>query len=84
MTRLAAGAVRKDFADALNRVAYGKERIVLHRRGKNVAAMVPVEDLALLEELETRFDLEEARAALAEARKKGTISWAKLKAELGL
>src|SRR3989304_3116964 len=84
MTRLAAGAVRKDFADALNRVAYGRERIVLHRRGKNVAAMVPVEDLALLEELETRLDLEEARAALAEARKKGTISWEKLKAELGL
>ena len=84
MTRLAAGQVRKGFADALNRVAYGRERIVLHRRGKNVAAMVPIEDLALLEELETRLDLEEARAALAEARKKGTISWEKLKAELGL
>ena len=84
MTRLAAGQVRKGFADALNRVAYGRERIVLHRRGKNVAAMVPVEDLALLEELETRLDLEEARGALAEARKKGTISWEKLKAELGL
>ena len=84
MTRLVAGAVRKDFADALNRVAYGKERIVLHRRGKNVAAMVPVEDLALLEELEARFDLEDARAALAEARKRGTIPWEKLKAELGL
>ncbi len=84
MTRLAAGQVRKGFADALNRVAYGRERIVLHRRGKNVAAMVPVEDLALLEELETRVDLEEARAALAEARKKGTISWEKLKAKLGL
>ena len=84
MTRLAAGQVRKGFADALNRVAYGRERIVLHRRGKNVAAMVPIEDLALLEELETRLDLEEVRAALAEARKKGTISWEKLKAELGL
>ena len=84
MARLAAGQVRKSFADTLNRVAYGKERLVLHRRGKNVAAMVPVEDLALLEELETRLDLEEVRAALAETRKKGTISWEKLKAELGL
>ncbi|MCZ6751725.1 MAG: type II toxin-antitoxin system prevent-host-death family antitoxin [Acidobacteria bacterium] len=84
MTRLNASEVRSDFADILNRVAYGGERIVLHRRGKNVAALVPLEDFALLEKLEDNIDLKEARTALAEAKKKGTIPWKKIKADLNL
>ncbi|MCH7978635.1 MAG: type II toxin-antitoxin system Phd/YefM family antitoxin [Acidobacteria bacterium] len=84
MTRLNASEVRSDFADILNRVAYGGERIVLHRRGKDVAALVPLEDFALLEKLEDNIDLKEARTALAEAKKKGTIPWKKIKADLNL
>jgi len=84
MNRMSAGQARKDLSSALNRVAYGRERLVLHRRGKDVAALVPMEDLALLEALEERLDLDDARAALTEARKKGTIPWEKIKAELGL
>jgi hypothetical protein len=49
-----------------------------------VAAVVPIEDVKLLEELEDRIDLEEARAALAETKSKGTIPWEKIKADLGL
>jgi hypothetical protein len=49
-----------------------------------VAAVVPIEDVKLLEELEDRIDLEDARAALAEAKSKGTIPWVKIKADLGL
>jgi hypothetical protein len=45
---------------------------------------VPLEDLALVEALEDRTDLEEAREALREAQEKRTISLADLKAELGL
>lgn len=81
MFQLSASAAREEFAEALNRVAYGHERITLYRRNKKVAALIPVEDLALLEELEDRIDLEAARKALKE---KGSISWEKLKAELGL
>lgn len=81
MTRIAASKMRKDLADTLNRVAYGKERIVLRRRGKDLAAVIPIEDLAFLEELEDRVDLEAARKALKE---KGRIPWEKVKAELGL
>ena len=84
MIRLNASEVRSDFAEILNRVAYGGERIVLHRRGKNVAALVPLEDFALLEKLEDNIDLKEARTALAEAKKKGTIPWKKIKADLNL
>jgi prevent-host-death family protein len=81
MTRLAAGALRERLADALNRVAYGGERIVLERRGKDVAALVSVEDLALLNELEDRIDLEAAREALKES---GSVPWEDVKARLGL
>ncbi len=81
MTRLAASKVRENFSDTLNRVAYRKERIVLKRGGKDLAAVVPIEDLSLLEELEDRMDLEVALKALKE---KGTVSWKKLKADLGL
>lgn len=79
----AASKVRQQFAGALNRVAFSRDRILLERHGKLVAAMVPVEDLELLEELENRLDLEEARAALAEAKIKGTRPWEKIKAVLG-
>ena len=46
--------------------------------------MVPIEDVRLLEALEDKINLEEARAALAESKKKGTVSWEKVKKELGL
>jgi hypothetical protein len=40
-------------ADTVNRVAYSKERIILQRRGKGLAAVVPMEDLEILENLES-------------------------------
>jgi prevent-host-death family protein len=75
---------REQLSTVINRAAFGKERVVLTRRGKEVAAVVPIEDVKLLEELEDRIDLEEARAALAETKSKGTIPWEKIKADLGL
>jgi prevent-host-death family protein len=75
---------RDGLSDTLNRVSYGKERIVIKRHGKELAALVPMEDLMFLEELEDRLDLEEARAALAEAEEKGTIPWDKVRKDLGI
>ena len=75
---------REQLSTVINRAAFGKERVVLTRRGKEVAAVVPIEDVKLLEELEDRIDLEEARAALAETKSKGAIPWEKIKADLGL
>lgn len=65
------GEARDRFSEVLNRVAFGGERVVLTRRGKPLAAVVPLEDMALLEELEDRIDLEEARATLEEWRRSG-------------
>lgn len=75
---------RGQLSTVINRAAFAKERIVLTRRGKEVVAVVPIEDLKFLEELEDRLDLEEARRALAESKSKGTIPWKKIKADLGL
>jgi prevent-host-death family protein len=75
---------RAQFSEIINRAAFGKERMILTRRGKEIVAVVPIEDVKLLEALEDRMDLEEAREALSEAKKKGTVSWEKMKKELGL
>ncbi len=75
---------RNQLSDLINRVAYGKERVILCRRGRALAGIVPLEDMRLLEELEDHLDLDEARAVLKEAAEKGTVSWASLKEELGL
>jgi prevent-host-death family protein len=80
MTRLRASKARQEFSDTLNRVVYGGERIVLERRGRDLAAIVPMGDLELIRALEDRVDLQKAKKALKE---KGSISWKKLKAELG-
>ena len=74
---------RKDFADVANRVAFGKERVVLTRHGRKVVAVIPASDLELLEALEERIDLDEARAALAASRGK-RVGLEELRAELGL
>lgn len=71
MGHLPVSKAREGFADTINRVAFGRERVVVKRRGKEVAAVVPIDDLRLLEELEDRIDLADARATLAETKKKG-------------
>ncbi len=73
--------IRDNLADALNRVAYGGERVVLKRRGKGVAALVSMDDLALLEELENQADIRAAKKALKE---KGGIPLEKIKERLGM
>ncbi len=50
MTILPASDARAGLSEILNRVAFGGERIVLERHGRNVAAVVPMADLARLEE----------------------------------
>jgi prevent-host-death family protein len=73
--------IRNRLADAINRVAYAGERIILERRGKGVAALVSMEDVALLEELENEADIRAAKKALKE---KGRIPLEQIKARLGM
>ena len=82
MTKISTAEARNQFAEVINRASFGKERFVLTRRGKELAAIVPVEDLALLEELEDQMDIEAAKAALAESDER--VSYRDLRRELGL
>jgi prevent-host-death family protein len=79
--KLTASAARQNFSDIVNRVAYGGERIVVHRRKKPVAAVVPIEDLEFLEKLEDEIDIKAAREAMKEP---GTIPWETVKKKLRL
>jgi prevent-host-death family protein len=49
MTQMTIAQAREHISELLNQVSYGKQRVVLTRRGKKIAAMVSVEDLDLLE-----------------------------------
>jgi len=69
-------------ARTVRRVREERERFTLTEDGEPVAAIVTAEDLAFLEAIEDRIDLEEARKALAEPG--DSIPWEKVKAELGL
>jgi prevent-host-death family protein len=58
------GDARRDLAEVLNRVAYCKERILLERHGKEVAALVPLADFRLIEALRKCADIESATTVL--------------------
>ena len=75
---------RDKLADVLNRVAYAKDRVRITRRGRDIAAVVPIEDLELIERLEDEIDIREAKKALEHARNHGTIPWEEAEKELGL
>jgi antitoxin Phd len=57
---------RKNFADIVNTVAYGKEPVVLTRRGQEIAALISIEELQLLQKIEDHIDIEDAKKALEE------------------
>ncbi len=87
MTRLSVSKAREEFPEIINRAAYARERTIVSRRGKDVAAVVSIEDLQLLERLSQeerdRLDLEAARAALKEAKGRKRRSLREFLAEAG-
>ena len=82
LRKISTADARKKLANIVNRVAFGKEAFVLTRRGEALAALVSIEDLKLLQEIEERMDVEDAWQARTESE--DTVSWEKLKKELDL
>ncbi len=82
MTTLSITEIRDNLSDAINRVAYKQERILVRRSGKDVVAIVSIEDLAALEALEDQRDIRAAKAALAESNER--IPYKRVRRELGL
>jgi prevent-host-death family protein len=75
---------RTHLTHIVNEVAYGGERIILTRKGKQLVAIIPLKDLRALEAVENKIDIEDAKKALRDIEKHGTISWEDTKRELGL
>ena len=81
-TTVSTSKARVDFAEMINQVAYRGERIVLDRHGKPIAAIIPIDDLTFLEEIEELMDVEAAKRALAESNER--IPYERIRQELGL
>jgi len=83
MARISAERASKSMDAVLERVSKKGERIVLTNKGKALAAMIPMEELALLEELEERLDLAAAKKAWAEQGAEPPLPWERVIKELG-
>ena len=84
VTAVSVADARSDLAELLNRVAYGKERLVITRHGRELAAIVPVEDLKLTTRLRKLVARKDVSRALAELDAGNASSWQQLREELGL
>lgn len=62
---------RNEFSTVLNRAVFGKERVILARRGRAIAAIVPMDDVMLLRAPEDRADLADAIAGRTRGAGKG-------------
>ncbi len=86
-THLDLTAAHPDLVNTVKLVANGKP-IILHQDGYQVAAVISIEDLHLLERLieeeEDRIDIEDSRKILAEVKEQGTVPWEEVKAKLEL
>jgi prevent-host-death family protein len=82
MDKVTTADARKNLAEIINQVAYGKEPVVLTRRGKDLVALVSIEDLMLLQKLEDQIDIHDALKAKEESGE--DISWSDLRKELDL
>ncbi|MFC1494364.1 type II toxin-antitoxin system Phd/YefM family antitoxin [Thermodesulfobacteriota bacterium] len=82
LNKITTADARKKFSNIINRVAFGKESFVLTRRGEPIAALVSVEELKILRELEDQIDIEDAWKAKNEPG--DPIPWEELKKELEL
>ncbi len=70
-------------ANLVDRAVQNKERVRIGIEGNEVAAVIPVEDLELLERLEDQLDLLETFEALHEASEEGGfLPWDEFRKQL--
>jgi prevent-host-death family protein len=79
MTTTSISELKSALSEFLNRAAYGQERIIVASRGKPKAAVISIEDLRRLEELEDALAAHEALEAYEAGE---TTPWAEAKGEL--
>jgi prevent-host-death family protein len=84
MKNVTTAEARKNLTELLSRAAYGGERFVVTRHGKELVAIVPLEDVTLLDRLRGFLEARDFEAALKEISEAGTLPWEEVRRELGL
>ena len=79
MVHIGLTQIRSAFHDTIRKVQFGGERVILERQGRPVAALVPLEDLELLEEIEDQYL--DGLADAAEAEPGEDIPWEEVRAK---
>lgn len=87
MTRVSVAEARRGLAEILNRVSYGRDRVVVTRHDADVAVVISMDELRLLDALIERYedesDVDAAHEALFEAREHA-VAWETVKRDLDL
>ena len=68
MTRIGVSDARDHLSEVVDRARYTQERVILTKRGREVGAIISIDDLKLLEMLEDQLDIKAARQALEESQ----------------
>ena len=84
MSDISTAEARRNLAELVNRVAYGKERVILTRHGKQLCAVIPIEDLSLLDRIRAAAEDLDVSDALVERDGGETVPWTALRRELGI
>ncbi|MDY7076257.1 MAG: type II toxin-antitoxin system Phd/YefM family antitoxin [Chloroflexota bacterium] len=79
MDTIGIAEIKRNISTIVNRVAFGRERIILTSRGKPKAALVSIEDLQKLEALESMtsspsYAQQKAALAMAQAVREMTLT----------
>lgn len=84
MEPISTAEARRNMAELMNRAAYGGERFVVTRHGKELVAIVPLEEATLLDRIRGLLEAREYEAALREIAEAGTVPWDEVRRELDL
>lgn len=74
-TTFPASEARANFMEVISRVRYGRERLVITNKGKPAAALVTMEDLAILQLLDDVDIMEKLDARVKTLKTEGTIDF---------
>jgi len=87
MTRVSIADARKGLAQIVNRAAFTHERTVITRHDADVAVIISIDEMrlldALIEKWEDEEDIAAADAALLEARE-DFVPWDNIKRQFGM
>jgi prevent-host-death family protein len=82
MIEIGVAEARKELADAVNRVVYSGERVLLKRHGRDVAVIISMKEYRMLEKAEDNVDIAAAKKRLKSGGK--AIPYSEVRREMEL